>query len=208
MRITSLCLTAVIIAVSNSVTHRQAVTEVRLATPSPLMATVVGRGTDIVVGVSIDHLLRVWNTRTKQVAHTIDVNGRDMALLTMSFDGQHLLMGDYAGRVTIWSTETGQVEWEFSVRRYLTAAAFSRDGRLLALAAGSPVQLHDVTTHHLVRELEPTLGTSAVVFSRDGASLASSDGDGIRVYDAGSGKVTVKNEDFVGVPLAVEFSAD
>jgi WD40 repeat protein len=47
-----------------------------------------------------------------------------------------------------------------------------------------------------------------VVFSRDGRSLATTDGDGVRIYDVQSGRVVAKNDDFTGVQLAVEFSAD
>jgi WD40 repeat protein len=134
------------------------------------------------------------------------VTGRDAALAAMSSDGRLLLLGDYAGRVTIWNTETGQIEWELHPTRYLTAAAFSRDGRLLAIAPGSPVQVYDVGTRQLVRELQSTAGTTSVVFSRDGASLASTDGDGVRIYDVRSGSLTATNTDFLGVPLAAEFS--
>ena len=201
-------LAAFIVATSAHTIAAQRATEVRLATPSPLMMTVLSRSASLVAGVSVDHNLRVWDSRDKRVMRTIDVTGRDVALTAMSSDGRMILLGDYAGRVTVWNTETGQVAWEFRATRYLTAAAFSRDGRLLAIAPGSPVQLYDLGTHQLLRELQPTVGTTSVVFSRDGTSLASTDGDGVRIYDVRAGTVTVKNADFVGVPLAAEFSSD
>jgi WD40 repeat protein len=197
-----------IVATSPHMIAAQRATEVRLATPSPLMMTVLARSASLVAGVSIDHKLLVWDSRAKRLSHTIDVTGRDVALTAMSSDGRLLLLGDYAGRVTIWNTETGQVEWEFRPTRYLTAAAFSHDGRLLAVAPGSPVQLYDLGTHQRLRELQSTAGTTAVVFSRDGISLASTDGDGVRIYDVRTGNLTAKNAEFVGVPLAAEFSSD
>ena len=208
MRQTGICLTAMCVAAGIADARAQRVTEVRLATPSPLLASVVSHATGAVAGVSADHKLRIWDTKSGQVSRTIDVTGRDFALLSMSFDGQLLVMGDYGGRVTIWNTGTGEVVWEPSVRRYPTAAAFSRDGRLLALAPGSPVQLFDLSSRQIVRELETTPGTTAVVFSRDGRSLATTDGDGVRIYDVESGRVLARNDDFAGVQLAVEFSAD
>jgi WD40 repeat protein len=183
-------------------------TEIRLDAPSPLVMTVIARSAPIVAGVSIDHKLRVWDSRTRRLSHTIDVKGRDAAWTAISDDGHLVLMADYTARVTIWNTATARVEWEFTAARYLTAAAFSRDGRLLAVAPGTPVQLYNVGAHRLLRALESSPGTTSVVFSRDGTSLATSDGDGVRIYDVRSGKLAAKNADFVSEPLAVEYTVD
>ena len=183
-------------------------TDVPLALPSPLLLTALARSSGIVAGVSVDRKLRIWDTRTKRLSQTIDASGRDAALLAMSPDGRLLLMADYGARMTIWNTATARVEWDFKSPRYLTAGAFSRDGRVVAVAPGTPVQLYDVASHRLLRELEATPGTTSIVFSRDGASLASTDGDGVRIYDIRSGRLKAKNEDFLGVPLSVDFSAD
>lgn len=201
-------LTIAVVAMSASPVRAQRVTEIRLDVPSPLVMTMLARRGGVVAGVSSDQKLRVWDTRTKRLSHTIDVTGREVAWTAISDDGRLLLLADYAARVTVWNSATGHVEWEFKAPRYLTAAAFSRDGRLLAVAPGSPIQVYDVGTHRLLRELASTVGTTSVVFSRDGTSLASSDGDGIRIYDVGTGRLRAKNEDFVSEPLAVEFSAD
>jgi WD40 repeat protein len=171
------------------------------------MATVLGRSSGTVAGVAVDRKLRIWDA-SGRVVHTIDVAGRDLALLLMSWDGRLLLMADYGRRVTIWNTSTARVEWDFSVRRYLTAAAFSRDGRFLAIAEGSPVQIHDLSSRQLVGTLGPTIGTTSIVFSRDGTSIATTDGDSLRVYDVASGRAVASNGDFVAVGLTVDFSAD
>jgi len=199
---------ALAIAVIGASVGAQQPSETRLEAPSPLLMTVLSRSNGIVAGVSIDHKLRVWDSRSRKLTHTIDLAGRDVAWTAISDDGRALLVADYAARVTIWSTATGRVEWEFKPPHYLTAAAFSRDGHLLAIAPGTPVQLYDVGSHRLVRELEATVGTTSVVFSRNGTSLASTDGDGVRVYDAGSGKLTAKNSDFVSEPLAIDYAID
>jgi WD40 repeat protein len=183
-------------------------TEQRIAVPALLMATAVGRSNGVIAGVSVDHKLRVWDARSGRVSHTIDIAGRDLALLLMSWDGSRVLLADYGSRVTVWNTATAAVEWDFRVRRYLTTAAFSRDGRLLAFAEGSPVQIHDVSSHQLVRQLPPTIGTTSIVFSRDGTSLATTDGDSLRVYDVASGRPIASNGAFVGSGLTVDFSAD
>jgi WD40 repeat protein len=200
-----LALAAVVIAAP---VGAQQPSETRLEAPSPLVMTVLSRSNGVVAGVSIDHKLRVWDSRSRKLTHTIDLAGRDVAWSAISDDGRVLLVADYAARATIWSTATGRVEWEFKTPHYLTAAAFSRDGHLLAIAPGTPVQLYDVGSHRLIRELEATVGTTSVVFSRNGTSLASSDGDGVRVYDAGSGKLTAKNSDFVSEPLAIDYAID
>lgn len=202
-----IALAIAVVAISVSVGAQQP-SEVRLEAPSPLVMTVLSRSNGIVAGVSVDHKLRVWDSRSRKLTHTIDLAGRDVAWSAISDDGRLLLVADYAARVTIWNTATGLVAWEFKTPHYLTAAAFSRDGHLLAIAPGTPVQLYDVASRRLIRELETTVGTTSVVFSRNGTSVASTDGDGVRVYDAGSGKLLAKNSDFVSEPLAIDYAID
>jgi len=202
-----IALTFAVVANSATVGAQQP-SETRLEAPSPLVMTVLSRSNGIVAGASIDHKLRVWDSRSRKLTHTIDLAGRDVAWSAISDDGRLVLVADYAARVTIWNTATGRVEWEFKTPHYLTAAAFSRDGHLLAIAPGTPVQLYDVGSRRLIRELETTVGTTSVVFSRNGTSLASTDGDGVRIYDAGSGKLLARNLDFVSEPLAMDYAID
>ena len=161
-----------------------------------------------VVGVCEDHKLRLWDVATTRLLRTVDIAGREVAMTAMSDDGEWMVMGDYHGDITVWNTATGQVQSEQHLDRYLTAAAFSHDGRRLALAPGSPVRVYDLLANRVLYELDPTLGSNAVVFSRDDGLIASADGDGIRVYDARMGKLVSKNADFLAEPLAVEFARD
>ena len=184
------------------------VLETRLEAPSPLSLTVLSRTAGIVAGVSADHKLRIWNTRTRAVTHTLDVAGREAAFLAISEDGRLLMLADYASRLTVWNTTTARVQWTLKTPRYLTAATFSRDGKLVAVAPGAVVQVYDLATHNLVRQIESTAGTSAVAFSRDNLSVAATDAVGTSVYDVPTKKLWTKNEDFLNEPLAVEFALD
>lgn len=190
--------------------HMQAqqAAEVRLDAPSPVLMVSIARSGGVVAGVSADHKLRIWDTRTKRVSHTLDVAGRDVAWTAISDDGRLVLMADYAARTTVWNSATGRLEWDFKTPHYLTAGTFSRDGKTFAAVPGNPIQLYDVGSHRLLRALESTTGTTSVAFSRDGALLGSTDGEGVRIHDVRSGKLLAKNEEFTSEPLAVEFSTD
>jgi WD40 repeat protein len=94
---------------------------------------------------------------------------------------------------------------------YPGSAAFSHDGKLLALAGmGEPVQVFDVAAKRKLFELErPVGGTAAIAFSRDGSRIATADGDtAIRIYDARTGKLIARNDDFLVEPFTVDFTAD
>ena len=111
----------------------------------------------------------------------------------------------------VWDTSAGEEQWQTRLAHYPGVAAFSHDGRLLALAAqGDPVQVFDLAAKRKLYELEQTAGgAAAAAFSRDGALLATACADTtVRVYDARSGKLISRNGDFLLEPLAVDFSAE
>lgn len=182
--------------------------QVALKAVSPVIVSVIAGNGSVAAAVSADHQLRTWDVRAARLLQALDVAGRDVALTAMSDDGRLLLMADYRDAVTVWNPATGHVEFEERLDRYLTAAAFSRDGRLLAVAPGSPVRVYDIAAHRVLYELERTTGCTNIVFSRDNARIATTDGDGVRIYDARTGALVSNNTEFLAVPLAVDFTAD
>ncbi len=184
--------------------------EATLATPSPVTAVMIAKNASLVAGVSQDHKLRIWALPDAHLLRTVDLNGREANVTAVSDDGRWLLMGDFAGGVTVWDSSSGEVRLEQRFQHYLTAAAFSHDGRLVGIAPGSEaVKVLDVASNRMLYELERTLGGSdAIAFSRDGALVATADGDAVRVYDARNGKLISQNSDFSLVQLTVEFTSD
>src|SRR5438067_9682451 len=118
------------------------------------------------------------------------------------------MMIDCRGDVTTVDTTTGESQVTQHVDHYLTAAAFSHDGHLIATASGADaVRIIDVVSKRVVRELEPTTFTGAIAFSRDDKRIATAGVNDVRIYDV-DGKRVSQNADFLLSPLALAFSAD
>jgi WD40 repeat protein len=184
---------------------------ITLSTTSPVRFFNLARSGSVATTVCRDNHLRVWALPQGQLLRTIDLGERPFEVTALSDDGRLLLVADHNGAVAVWDTSNGEAWWQTQLAHYPGVVAFSRDGRLLALAAqGDPVQIFNLTDKRKLYELEQTAGgTMAIAFSRDGALLASADADTkVRVYDAHSGKLISHNDDFLLEPLAVDFSAD
>ena len=164
--------------------------DITLSTPSPVVATMFDRSGRFVVGVCEDHKLRLWDVATTRLLRTVDIAGREVAMTAMSDDGEWMVMGDYHGDITVWNTATGQVQSEQHLDRYLTAAAFSHDGRRLALAPGSPVRVYDARMGKLVSKNADFLAEPlAVEFARDAKSVIAAGGDrAVLSIDVATGK--------------------
>ena len=184
---------------------------VTLPTPSPARFFNFARTGNLAAALCQDNQLRVWALPQGRLLHTIDAGDHQFEMTAMSDDGRSILIADHSGGAAVWDTSTGQAQWQTRLAHYPGVAAFSHDGKLLALAAqGDPVQVFDLAAKRKLYELEQTVGgATAVAFSRDGALVAAADADtAVRVYDAHSGKLISRNGDFLLEPLAVDFSAD
>jgi WD40 repeat protein len=106
--------------------------------------------------------------------------------MALSFSGDRLasVRGD---RLVIWDTAISQVVREFTVRNgYVSALAFSPDGRQVGIASGDRITILDVTSGD-ERDLTGSLGdTRAVAFSPRGRYVAIAGSEGVRVWYARS----------------------
>jgi WD40 repeat protein len=109
--------------------------------------------------------------------------------------------GRHAG-VKLWNVSTGEVQRDLSAEfkgLHLSAAAYSRDGRVLALGRGGEVDglngkvfLLDPETGKKLRELAPghLNGLTALAFHPDGRHLFSAGRDTlVKVWDVKEGKL-------------------
>ena len=133
--------------------------------------------------------------------------------------------GRHAG-VKLWDVATGKVQRDLEAEfkgMYLAAAAYSPDGKLLALGRGGEVDgmsgkvfLLDPATGKKVRELAPghQYGVTDLAFHPDGKHLASAGRDTVvRIWAAADGKLVKelgkpRGGQFKDWIHAVSFSAD
>jgi WD40 repeat protein len=179
-----------------------------LTSPAPcgtLLLPVAGKNA---TALCRDHKLRVFALPEGKLLRTIDGGSARLALSTISDDGRFVMVSDYAGDVSVLDTSTGEASFKQHINHYLTAAAFSHGGRLLAVASGAErVRIIDIASKSIVQELEPTTFTGAIAFSRDDQMIATADEKSVRIYDV-EGRRLSRNDDFLMSPLALDFSAD
>jgi WD40 repeat protein len=162
------------------------------ATTGVLKARFIGRGEDYLVGNEIQG----------------GIGGPSE--VSFSPDGSSLLVvAREAREVRLWKIQTGKQSMILANMQTMFEAAFSPDGRLLALAAGlHGLQVLDLRTQKLVTtrwETKDVIGAWRVGFSREGSTLiagieARNDKSGYYFFDVHTGRskammrVTRENE--------------
>lgn len=182
-----------------------------IPTPAPAESVVFAASGKLVGAVCRDHKLRLWSLPGAAIQHTLPLSDAFNDIVEISPDGHWIVTGDHHGDGMVWDAGAGKEYCELLLTPYPGTAAFSRDSRILAVAAmGGPVQVLELATRHHLFELAPAVGgANAIAFSPDGALLATVDGDtAVRIYDARTGKPVARNTDFLLEPLGVAFSGD
>jgi WD40 repeat protein len=167
--------------------------------------------------------VRRWKVKGWACALALAPDGKQAVVserLPLVFDsGRH-------ADVRLWDATTGKpqrdLDPEFK-KIYISAAAYSPDGKLLALGRGGEVDgnngkvfLIDPATGKKVRELTPghEYGATDLAFHPDGRHLASSGRDTVvRIWDTSDGKLVAtlgkpRGGQFKDWIHAVSFSAD
>ncbi|HWG43880.1 MAG TPA: WD40 repeat domain-containing protein [Gemmataceae bacterium] len=167
--------------------------------------------------------LRRWKVKGWSYALALAPDGKQAAVserVPLVFDS-----GRHCG-IRLWDATTGQPQRELDkefTKIYLAAAAYSPDGKVLALGRGGEadgnngkVFLIDPATGKKIRELTPghQYGITDLAFHPDGKHLASSGRDTIiRIWDVASGKMVkelgkARGGQFKDWIHAISFSAD
>ncbi len=182
-----------------------------VSTPAEPVTGDIARRGGMVAFTCADGMLRLWSTAESRLAHILALGESAIDLTRISADGRWTVTGSHSGAVVIWNTSTGEAHMRLRIPPYPWPAAFSPDSKLLAISPmGGAVQVIEVAARRKRFEFAaPLAGSNAISFSRDGGKIATVDQDCVvRIYDAGSGRLLARNEEFLGEPIAIDFTAD
>ena len=156
----------------------------------------VARDGRTVASAGSDGTVRLWDARThKQVGAPLRGHSGHVTDVAFSPDGRMLVSSSWDGTIRFWDVRTHA---QLGARNsFVSAVAFSRDGRTVAAGQDGTIRLWDARTRlPLGAPLRGHRGAVLdVTFSRDGRTLASTGGDRtIRLWD-------VRSRHPLGAPL-------
>jgi len=179
--------------------------------PSSATSGALSSNADRAAIVGADKKIRVWNLADGRLVHTIDLSTADIDYIAISPGGRWIVTSDPAGNVVVWDADTSKSQIQLQFVHAPSAAAFSNDGKILAIApASEPIQIFDIASGRKLCETGAvTGGTISIAFARNGALIAAADTDtAVRISDARTCKLVAENRDFLLEPLAIDFTAD
>ena len=132
---------------------------------------------------SSDHLLRVWDTATREQKYTLTGHNDEVWDARYSPNGQYVVSGARDNTARVWNLADRRCTRTIPAHvSDVWATAFSPDGQLIATGGGDrKVKFWDVATDTLVQDVSGELHTAEVenvVFSPDGRHLVSVSRDG------------------------------
>src|SRR6185295_1164749 len=140
--------------------------------------------------------LKVWDSATSLLAHTINTQTESVSSVAFSPDGSRLLSGSREKTVKLWDIQSERLIQTMAVASdWITSVAPSPDGtRLLSGSEDGALKLWDLASGRLIRVVNGHLsGVTSVAFSPDGTRLLSGAGSLFRLL-VGSG--THPSEDY------------
>ncbi|GAA4637139.1 serine/threonine-protein kinase [Actinoallomurus vinaceus] len=136
----------------------------------------------------------------------------NVELMAFSRDGRMLAVVGGDGADTMWLCDVAakkRTVTHLKVNGEVSALAFSPDGRTLARAEGTTIQLWDVATGHATGTLTGNATSVRVMaFSPDGRTLAGAEDTTVRFWDVATGRVTVSYSGSKDTVEALTFSPD
>lgn len=139
--------------------------------------------------------VQFWEVATGQLLHDLKRDAGGVTSLAFRPDAKQLVTTHYGDRVKTWDVDSGkEVQTIASGGRrgsYNETAAYSPDGRLLAISKNMDIVLWDVTTGKELQTLQGhTKSVNGLAFSPDVKTLASSGGwdHTIKLWDIAKGR--------------------
>jgi WD40 repeat protein/tetratricopeptide (TPR) repeat protein len=129
-----------------------------------------------VKGLEVDDAVaKVRNSISGQLAFTLRLRFDAVSPLALSGDGQRLATTNAFGAMRVWDTQSGQELWTVPANGNVVIAAFSSDGKWLAVASryGVDLMICDVVKRHVAYKLlAPRPGFTAFTINSEGTRLA------------------------------------
>lgn len=172
-------------------------------------------GHALVTGYSGSRNLMLWDTRTGHPVRTLPVRGYVLARVAFAPDG-FTLYGiprlEYGVQpLESWDITTGQRRAVPELEQEFRAIALSPDGKLVAGADGSKIELLDLRSRKTLHTLTGFGGLMpSLTFAPDGRLLASTDNSAIRLWDVATGHrmQTLTTGNPYGASVYMAFSPD
>jgi WD40 repeat protein len=135
--------------------------------------------------------IRLWNVADGQVVRVWGKEHRaPITEIEFSPDGQMLVSVDVQSQARLWRVSTGEEVWKLEDVR--APAAFSPDGKVLALVSSNGITLWRVEDQQIIIVIDFEFEVKDMIFSADGRMLITNggeEGDEIRFWDIATGKL-------------------
>jgi RNA polymerase sigma factor (sigma-70 family) len=159
--------------------------------------------------------VKLWNAGTGVLERTLRTGEAQPWSVAFAPGGKVLAVGgqnaDHSGQVQLWDARAGTLKHVLKQDNYVTAVAFSPDGKMVAGSAGGElVQVWGVEKGEVIVSLKGhQRGQRTVAFSPDGKIVAVGGPDGkVRLWDVQTGKLKETMEGHEAEVYSIAFSPD
>ena len=120
-----------------------------------------------------DYAVRLWDVVSGTQESILFGHERLVYFVDYSPDGRYLISCGNDQRAILWDVATGFPIWMIDIGKHQTSiAAFTPDGRTLAIRGGTKVHVLDITSRQPIAAIPGySVGNSNIVFSPDGKTL-------------------------------------
>jgi hypothetical protein len=161
---------------------------------------------------SDDRTVRIWDTISGLVLHTLEGHSHSVSSVNSSSDGSRIASGSDDHAVRIWDSVSGEVLHTLEGHTYsVNSVAFSPDGlRIVSGSDDHTIRVWDVVSGEVLHTMAGhTDKVKSAAFSSDGSRIVSGSRDkSVRIWNAISGVVLRTLKGHTGQVNSVAFSLD
>ena len=158
-----------------------------------------------------DYTVRLWDVVSGTQESILFGHERQVYFVDYSPDGRYLISCGNDEKVILWDAATGFPLWTIDIgRNQAPIAAFTPDGRTLAIRDGTKVRLLDITSRQPIAAIPGySVGGSNIVFSPDGKTLTTviSETD-VLFWDIATGEEKTIQTQHYGSVVTLAYSPD